>query len=109
MTLKDFFEDCLSLDACARRIEQEDYIELVLRREAISQYICSLDSMFGSPAKPEGVRPSWRLSRAAKKYGGIKKNQTLYLHNDMGEKFMAMLWPWQDGEHATLKLIWDRC
>lgn len=67
MTLQKIFEDCLNLDSCEKRIEQENYIELALRREGISKYICSLDATFGSPAKPEGARPSRRLSSAAKK------------------------------------------
>lgn len=105
MTLREFFVDCLSIDSCERRVEENEYIELVLPREAVERYLSSLQIAFGLAVKPEGKRPSWRLRWLAKEYGGIRKNQTLFLKDFPEERFLAMLWPWQDGEYATLKLI----
>jgi len=37
-------------------------------------------------------------------FGGIRPGQTLYFWNEGKDAVFAMLWPWQDGYHTTVKI-----
>jgi hypothetical protein len=82
------------------RAEDENYLEAVVLKNKLEELMLKLDSLFG----PAQNKPSAQAQEAVSKFGGITKGQTLYFWQE-GESFVfAMLWPWQDGEHITLKM-----
>lgn len=84
------------------RVENENYLEAVLLKNKLEELMLKLDSFFG----PAQNKPSAQAQEAVGEFGGITKGQTLYFCQE-GESFVfAMLWPWQDGEHITLKLAY---
>jgi hypothetical protein len=45
-----------------------------------------------------------QIQKAIAEFGGIRDGQTLYFGNEDKYSLFAMLWPWQDAEHITLKM-----
>jgi len=45
------------------------------------------------------------IEKAIASFGGIRGDQTLYFISDADGIILAMLWPWGDGSHITLKLV----
>jgi hypothetical protein len=87
----------------ARR-ESEDYLELVVTREALRDLHFLLESYFGPAFKPAG-QDACRLSEGRSRwFGGVKKDQILYYTERENVPAVALIWPWNDGRRATLKI-----
>jgi len=89
------------------RADQENYFEVVVTKNIIEPIVSMLQSYFGSPMKPEGKDPSKTAERCAEPYGGIWRNQIMYMHTVEQGVEAALLWPWNDGNSITVKLIRD--
>lgn len=90
------------------RKESEGYLELVLATEELTHLYPILESFFGPPFKPAGVKPSRTVSDYVRNYGGIQAQQTLYYVERDGAASCAMIWPWNNGARATIKLAMGR-
>ncbi|MDD5255259.1 MAG: hypothetical protein PHR11_04305 [Candidatus Omnitrophica bacterium] len=86
------------------RKESETYLELVLVRQHLSPLLAALDGLFGSSVWPSGNALTPEIQEVIKGFGGIMQGQTLYFWHNENSFVFAMLWPWQDGEHITVKL-----
>ena len=86
------------------RGDNEDYFEAVVKKSSLEGLINILKDNFGSQAWPSKVKLSKYAEKVVNDFGGIRKGQTLYFSNNDGHPIFAMLWPWQDKEHTTLKL-----
>jgi hypothetical protein len=85
------------------RADTQDYLEVVILKNNLDGLCAILDRLFGSPIwPPENKIPALAVE-AIKKYGGVMSGQTLYFWNQDDFCVFAMLWPWSDGEHITLK------
>ncbi len=87
-----------------RRID-EKYGEFVFYARELTVWNAAISEGLGPAVKPAGAAPSRDHAKLAKNFGGIRKDQTLFLKKFENCSIMAMLWPWQDSEHITLKLI----
>ena len=87
-----------------KRKEFEGYFEFVLLKQELLRLYPVLEKYFGVPFKPAGVAPSRKAQDYAKQYGGIQKQQTLYYRERAGLSSCAMVWPWNDGSRATVKI-----
>ena len=85
------------------RCDEEDYFEAVFFKQDLVQVSAKLSVVLGEMVYP-GVKPlEKKIETLVSEYGGIQKGQSLYL-KEIGDFIMlAMFWPWQDGEHITLK------
>ena len=85
----------------------ETYLEGVLGRRECDRCCQALEKVLGPPVKlfGERVRFVGALDELIDSGGGIQKGQCLFLqrHAD-GFVAFAVLWPWDDGEHITLKV-----
>jgi len=89
----------------ALRLDEGNILEVVVVKENLAKLIERLESFFGIPVFPSKNKLSAKVSQIIGDFGGIMPGQTLY-YSDGGESIIfAMLWPWQDGIHATLKII----
>jgi hypothetical protein len=104
MTLKEIIERCSKLRVQERRHQDETYGELVFYNEEIDEWHRILSEVLGPPAKPAGIRPTKDMLRMTEDYGGIQTSQTLFMREFDDFTVIAMFWPWQDGEHVTLKI-----
>ncbi|HTY45456.1 MAG TPA: hypothetical protein VMD52_05660 [Patescibacteria group bacterium] len=85
------------------RAENETYFEAVLVKEQLQELNRQLEALFGPPAWPSKATLSPEVQEVIEGFGGIMKGQTLYFVSEPACRVFAMLWPWQDGQHITLK------
>lgn len=104
MTLKDIFGKFNGLDIFEKRQITDEYIEVVLYNKQKDKWNKILADILGSAVKPAGINPSNDIKRLAEKYDGIYKNQIMFKKDFDSETVLAMLWPWQDDAHTTLKM-----
>jgi hypothetical protein len=89
----------------ALRQDADGYFEAVVVKERLAIVARKLEDLFGAPAWPSKERLSAHARKAIKDHGGIRTGQTLYCAANGGCIIIAMLWPWQDGLHTTLKVM----
>jgi len=87
------------------RVDTGDFFEAVLLKADSAGLAGTLNKFFGEPAFPSRNHLPLRISHAIKSYGGINPGQTLYFCASGAGTVIAMLWPWGDGQHITLKII----
>lgn len=104
MTLKEFTQRIAGLNVYQVREVSDDYQEQVIFNADIKQWSSVLEEVLGPPVKPAGTAPSGTDLVLCQIYGSIMKNQTLYRKAFDDGTILAMLWPWQDGTHTTLKI-----
>jgi hypothetical protein len=87
------------------RSDTSDYFECVIRTSNLNRLAPDFESCFGTPRKPCGSRPDRSVARYSEPYGGIRKGQTLYYAEEKGEAVMLLIWPWNNGDLSTVKII----
>lgn len=87
------------------RIDCDNLFEAVVVKDELSKLVKRLEGFFGQPAWPSKERLSFKVRETVDVYGGIQPGQTLYFRNEKEGDLFAMLWPWQDGQHTTIKII----
>lgn len=86
------------------RTDKDNYFEAVVVEEELEKLKERLKKIFVEPVSPSQDRLSFQMQLAIEDFGGIQPNQTLYFWNEGQDTIFAMLWPWQDGCHITLKM-----
>ncbi len=81
-----------------------DFAAVILNNE-LAKLTASLERIFGTPAWPSRNRLLPGVREIINGFGGIRPGQTLYFWQHGKDTALAMLWPWQDGERTTLKII----
>ncbi len=89
----------------ALRTDSDHYFEAVVVKEEMAKLKARLEKFLGLPAYPSKDRLLSQIEEAIKDFGGIKPGQTLYFWSEGNDVLFAMLWPWQDGWHTTVKII----
>lgn len=87
------------------RSDTKDYFEAVIIKEELVRLQERLKKFFGEPAWPAKDELSSEIQKKINSFGGIMSGQTLYCKNEGRDSIFAMLWPWQDGERTTVKII----
>jgi len=82
------------------RTDSDNYFEAVIVKDELAKLTARLERFFGPP-----VRPSGKVQEVINGFGGIKPGQALYFWAQGKDTIFAMLWPWQDGWHTTVKII----
>jgi hypothetical protein len=87
------------------RIDEDNYFEIVVKKPHVEDMIRLLDSVLGPPAWPSRGKISGKIEKAVKNSGGLRRGQTLYNLDAGNFSIFVMLWPWQDGERTTIKMV----
>ncbi|MFA5361905.1 MAG: hypothetical protein WC335_01490 [Candidatus Omnitrophota bacterium] len=88
----------------ALRKDENVYFEAVILKSELIKMIAVLEKFFGPPVwKSPKEKLTAEMNESIREFGGIVAGQTLYFLSDGKSKIFAMLWPWQDHEHITLK------
>ncbi len=87
------------------RMDCDNYLEGVILRDELAMLKERLQRLFGTPVWPSKSRLALQVEESIKSYGGIIPGQTLYYNNQAGQVLFVMLWPWQDGERTTVKMV----
>jgi hypothetical protein len=85
------------------RADEEDYFEAVIVKPLVSSLTEKLDKNFGPAIWPSAGEIPEEAQKAIEDFGGVMPGQTLYFVKQGNTAVFAMLWPWQDGVHITLK------
>lgn len=85
------------------RLDGKDLFEAVVLKQNLTALVSKLDKFFGAPVWPSENPLPQQAKEVVKDCGGIWPGQTLYFWHQNNLAIFAMLWPWSDGEHTTLK------
>jgi len=102
--IRNLLERSRHLTVEERRSVSEDYAEIVILAEQLDAWNTLLTELYGPAAKPAGCKPSPVDQRHSEPYGGIFRDQILYRLGQESIGWIAMLWPWKDKLHITVKL-----
>lgn len=102
--LKEIIEKFKALKISENRAAEDDYYEVVFCNGDSCEFDKVLVSVFGNAAKPKGTRPKREDLKLTEEFGGIRDNQVLFAKKADGRTIVALLWPWQDNAHTTLKI-----
>ncbi|MDP3731963.1 MAG: hypothetical protein Q8R31_02885 [Candidatus Omnitrophota bacterium] len=87
------------------RVDSDNHFEAVIVKNELANLTVTLQRLFGSPAWPSQKRLLPRIQKIIKSFGGIRPGQALYFWSQGKDTIFAMLWPWEDGYHTTVKII----
>lgn len=87
------------------RIDDDNYFEIVVKKICLGELVCLLEGIFGVPVWPSRNKMSKKIEKAVKSFGGLRGGQTLYALEGKDFSIFVMLWPWQDGERVTIKIV----
>ncbi len=102
--LRDIMAAAEDLGVHEQRERGEDYCELVVYSRDTRKWENILSGILGPPAKPAGSAATREDDEITGQFGGITGEQTLFKKEGSEGTAIAMFWPWQDGEHTTLKM-----
>jgi hypothetical protein len=105
MSIKAIAEKLAGLEVYEKRSVSDDFCEMVFLKKDIVKWDEVLSRELGPAVKPLGEAPTKEDTALTEAYGGIFKNQVLYKKNADDHLIVAMLWPWQDNTHITLKMF----
>jgi hypothetical protein len=105
MAFQQIRDDLKSITFDTLRLDCDNRFEAVIVKEEMQKLTTRLESFFGSPAWPSSKQLSFQVRQLIEGFGGITQGQTLYFRDTGDDTVLAMLWPWQDGLHTTLKVI----
>lgn len=83
------------------RTDKDDYFEVVVIRAELEKLGGSLEKFLGVPVNVLSAE----MKKAIGAFGGIMAGQTLYFSHQDSNIVFAMLWPWKDGVHITVKIV----
>ena len=104
MTLREIIERCKRLGVDEERCKSDKYNELVFYKKDIDEWYKMFADVLGPAVKPVGKKPNREHLLLTKDYGGMWVGQTLFRKEFKDVTVIAMIWPWEDGVHATLKM-----
>ncbi|RKY30403.1 MAG: hypothetical protein DRP74_07075 [Candidatus Omnitrophota bacterium] len=84
------------------RSDDDNYFEAVILNEETPNLTSKLERFFNLSV-PDTLTSEMKSVVAS--FGGISYGQTLYFSSQDGVFVFAMLWPWRDGIHTTVKII----
>ena len=87
------------------RIDTDSYFEAVLLKNKLPQLVENLEKIFKAGKWPSEKEPPPEIEKIISGFGGVRGNQSLYFLREGQDYVCALLWPWQDQEHITLKIL----
>jgi len=104
MQFSDVRKEMESITFDTLRVDADDYFEAVITNGEIAKLTPKLERLFNLPApSPQEELPS-KVKKVIQDFGGIGGGQTLYFADKGENVIFAMLWPWSDGRHTTVKI-----
>lgn len=86
------------------REESKDYFEAVIEKGQLVNLALMLEKFLGPRIWPSGSKLSDEIEISIREYGGVIAGQELYFYRQNNEIVFAMLWPWSNGTHVTVKI-----
>ena len=96
--------DVTPLTVEEKRRWSDDAVEIVGLMAEWKEWNIRLESILGPVRKPAWKDPSREQERLAEPWGGIRNNQIYFEKSIEGQIAVALVWPWGDKTHFTMKL-----
>ncbi|HNX80997.1 MAG TPA: hypothetical protein PKL77_02495 [Candidatus Omnitrophota bacterium] len=87
-----------------KRADDAEYFEGVIDAAQRQNMCACLENFLGKPVWPSNGDLPEHIEEAIQDLGGVWENQMLYFGGDSPQAVFAMLWPWSDGKHITVKV-----
>jgi hypothetical protein len=104
ISLPGLLVDVSSLAVDEKRRWADEAVEIIGLTAEWKGWNQRLESFLGPAQKPAGKKPSPEQERRAEPGGGIRKDQIYFERSIEGRTVVALVWPWGDNTHFTLKL-----
>lgn len=104
MEFKQIIQEIKAVKFNVIRVESDDYLEAVILRDQLSLLIEKLEKTFGKPVLSSSAGLPKEIEDIIGDFGGTREDQTLYFMKDKKYSYFAMLWPWSDEYHITIKV-----
>ena len=108
MMLQNIIKKWSKLNIYEKRCINDEHADIVFYCSEITEWNKIFTENLGPAIKPSGVKPTNDDLDLTKDCGGISFNQTLFKKEFDDGTVIAMFWPWQDGIHVTLKIIFQK-
>ena len=105
MTIDEIFKLCSHLKIEEKRVSSNDYDERVIFVDEIDQWSAILTDALGPAVKPAGQKTTQQDFALTIHHGGIFDDQILFYKKFEKKSILAMLWPWKNKIHVTLKIV----
>jgi len=108
MDLIDLLAKLKHLDYAQKKYHVDrhgEYVQLVFSSKHLADWMASIAAILGDPVKIADQPVSADIMALTQDLGEIFDHQTLYYHEIDHHRIMAMLWPWNNGESITLKIM----
>lgn len=103
--INDILKMAGELEIHETRSEGPEYHEMVVYAKDLGAWEKIFMEALGLAVKPSGSKATDEHLLITEEFGGIEKTQTLYVKkSDLGAT-LIMLWPWQDKERVTVKMV----
>ena len=93
-----------TLHVSKQRKRTDKYSELVFFNKDKKKWDRALSGILGPPVKSHWKKGDPELNSITRNFGGIRSGQTVYFKEFDDCKVLALVWPWKDKTHTTLKL-----
>jgi len=108
MDLIDLLAKLKHLDYAQKKYHVDrhgEYVQLVFSSKDLSAWMASISAILGDPVKTAGQPVNADVTALTRDFGEIFDHQTLYYQTVDHHRIMAMLWPWNNRESITLKIM----
>ena len=105
MTFSELIQEVKKHPSAEIRFDNDHRFEFVVTVHTALRLQHALEEYFGFALKPASKAPDQAAKSVARNFGGIRKDQTLYCREEDDQIHLAMIWPWSDGQTATVKIF----
>jgi len=102
--LKEIIAGLSALGIYEKRDIGDEYCELVLYNNETDRWVEIITDTLGDAVKPPKTKANEEHIRLTEEYGGVYVDQTLFKKEFGDDIVIAMLWPWGDRTHTTIKI-----
>lgn len=104
MKLNEITDCCSHLEIYEKRMDNEDFFELVFYNKDLDEWNRILTAFLDAPVKPVGQHPSEKDLHLTKNTGSIRIEQTLFEKDYEDCTVIAKFWPWKNNKNTTLRM-----
>lgn len=104
MQLAEIRKELKDISFIMVREETRDYFEAVILKSELAKLTPKLEKFLGQRIWPSNNKLSDVIEISIREFGGVMAGQELYFYQRDNETVFAMLWPWSNGTHVTLKI-----
>ncbi|OGX28526.1 MAG: hypothetical protein A2879_03635 [Omnitrophica WOR_2 bacterium RIFCSPHIGHO2_01_FULL_49_10] len=104
MKFEEIMDRIKGIEFDAIRVKSQYYFEAIILRDKLPVLAERLEKLFGKQLCPPEKKLPPDAEKVAGAFGGVMGDQTLYFLKENEYSYFAMLWPWSDDCHITVKL-----